>query len=184
MNSRAILNICLKVVGVYYVLNALNMLPSSISQAILMRNSWDHAFIDGNFQMMLNLKVVTFVSLLIPLILFIISTIVIFYSEKISTFILESEENLTINSEVDNKILNISIKIFGFFSLISAVPPLTSLISKYLIMGNKIKLYDNTAHIEIASFAFRVVLYICIGCFLIRYSNSIAEKISKHDQSF
>ena len=38
MSSKTILNICLKVVGVYYALNALNMFPSTISQLVL---TWD-----------------------------------------------------------------------------------------------------------------------------------------------
>ena len=42
MNSRAVLNICLKVVGVFYALKALNMLPSTITQVIFTWDAWKY----------------------------------------------------------------------------------------------------------------------------------------------
>lgn len=82
MNSRAIINLCLKVMGVYYALSALNMLPTNVTQIILTWDSWKFAAKDDPLQLMLNYKFAALANLLIPVLLFIISLFVIFKSEK------------------------------------------------------------------------------------------------------
>jgi hypothetical protein len=49
-------------------------------------------------------------------------------------------------------------------------------------MKGSISLYDNRGKIELASSAFRAILYICVSGALIYFSSTIAKKISAHDQ--
>lgn len=178
MNSNSILNLCLKVMGVFYALRAVNTLPSSISQILLTWNAWKPVAKDDPLQMMLNFKAAALASLLIPLIVFIISLVVVFKSEKICSLILKSE-NLYSSSKLEHsKILCICIILLGFFSLLESIPSISSVLSKYLIMKDSMKLYDNKAKIEVIYSVLRSILYICAGAFLILQSATIAKKIS------
>jgi hypothetical protein len=178
MNSKSILNVCLKVMGMFYALSALNTLPSSISQIILTWDAWKPAAKGDPLEMMLNFKSAALASLFTPMIIFIISLVIIFKSEKISSFILKSEDSFSCIQLDHKKILCISIILFGLFSILSAIPSISSVLSKYLIMTDSIKLYDNKAKIELAYSALRALLYILAGAFLIRYSPSISKKVS------
>ena len=181
MNSRSVLNLCIKVMGIYYALSALNMLPSSISQTILTWDSWKYAAKDDSLQMMMNFKVAALASMMIPLILFAISLLIVFNSEKICNFILKDEDSCY-GEKWKNDILNIAIKMFGFFSLLSAIPPISSLLSKYWIMKDSIKLYDKTAKIELTSSGLRAFIYILVGVFLVLCSSAVAKRVSARDQ--
>ena len=134
MNPRSVLNLCIKVMGIYYALSALNMLPLSISQTLLTWDSWKYAAKDDPLQMMMNFKVAALASMLIPLILFAISLLIVFKSEKICDFILKNEDSCH-GEKSKNDILNISIKMFGFFSLLSAIPSISSVLSKKYPVG-------------------------------------------------
>jgi hypothetical protein len=178
MNSRVIINLCLKVMGVYYALSALNMLPTSVSQIIMTWSSWKFSVKDDPLQLMLNYKFAAMASLLIPVLLFIIALLVIFKSEKISSCILKAEDSFEVEKSDNDKLLNISIKIFGFFSILSSIPPVSSLLSKYFVMKGSVLLYDDKGKITLASSAFEAIIYILAGAILIYYSADIAKRIS------
>ena len=169
MNSKNILNICLKVVGIYYALSALNMLPSTITQLIITWDAWKIASEDDPMALMINFKLASVMSILIPILLFIISLIIVFKSKSITNFIVKKEEepHFTISDNISYTALDISIRIFGFFSVLSAIPHLSELISRCLIMKDQIKLYNKTAKIDLASSGISAVLYISIGLLLI-----------------
>jgi hypothetical protein len=183
MNSRTIINLCLKVMGVYYALSALNMLPTNVSQIILTWDSWKFAAKDDHLQLLLNFKFAALANLLIPVLLFIISLFVIFKSERISTFILKSEDSFQGEKLDNDNLLNISIKIFGFFSILSSIPPISSLLSKYVVMKDSILLYDDKGKIELASSALEALLYILAGAILIYYSADIAKRVSARNKA-
>jgi hypothetical protein len=151
MKTDTVLNICLKVLGVFYALKALNMLPSTISQVVLTWDVWQQAGEHDPLRMMVNYKVASMVSVLIPILLFVIA--------------------LPMNA------MAISIKIFGFFSVLSAVPHLSNLLSRYWIMRENLRLYDNTGKIELASSAICTVLYVGVGLLLIFFSSALAKKL-------
>ncbi len=182
MNSRSILNLCLKVIGLYYALSALDRLPSSITEIILTKDAWKYSATNDPLQMMINYKAAALANLLIPLILFLISLVVIFKSEKISKLILKDECIFHGENGDTISILNISIKIVGFFSLISSIPSISAFLSKLSIMKGSISLYDNRGKTELASSAIRALLYICVSGALIYFSSSIAKKVSAHDE--
>lgn len=177
MNSKSIFNVCLKVMGMFYALSALNMLPSSITQIILTWDAWE-TFAKDDPGMMLNFKSAALAGLFTPMIIFVFSLVIIFKSEKISSFILNNEDSFSCIQLDHKKILCISIILIGLFSILSAIPSISSVLSKYLIMTDSIKLYDNKAKIELATSALRALLYILAGAFLIRYSTSITKKFS------
>jgi len=177
MNSKVTLNLCLKVVGIFYALSALNTLPSSISQIILTWDAWRPAVQDDPFKMMLNFKAAALASLCTPLIVFAISLAVILKSEKITSLILKNEDQVSSGGVDLTKILTVSMILLGFFSLLSSIPSISSVLSKYLIMKNNIKLFDDKAKIELAYSALRAILYIFAGVFLLRYSVPITKKV-------
>lgn len=182
MSSKTILNICLKVVGVYYALNALNMLPSTISQLVLTWDAMKNVDQNDAFGMILNFKLASLLSVIIPILLFVLAMIVIFKSEKIVTFLVKKDEilNPTASDNHFTFALNISIKIFGFFSLFSSVPYLSKLLSRYWIMKDNLKLYDNTGKIELASAGITAVIYIVTGILLLLYSTPLSEKLMRN----
>lgn len=183
MNFKITLNICLKVVGICYALKALDRLLSGIPQILLFWGSWKMSVDNDLLQTMLNYKASILASLFMPLILFAISLVVIFKSDNITRAIFKDEDDTRDLNWGNVKILNISIKIIGFFSFLSSIPPIASLLSKYWIMKDSIKLYDNKAKIELASSGFLAILYICFGIFLIICSAYVAEKVSFRDQT-
>lgn len=178
MNSDSILNLCLKIMGVFYALRAVNTLPSSISQILLTWDAWKPAAKDDPLQMMLNFKAAALASLLIPLFVFIISLVVVFKSEKICSFILKNENFYCSGKLAHSKILCISIILLGFYSLLESIPSISSVLSKYLIMEDSMSLYDNKAKIEVVYSVLRAIFNICAGVFLILQSATIAKKIS------
>ncbi len=169
--------------GVYYALSALNTLPTSISQMVMFWDAWKYTTQNDPLRLMINYKIVSLVGLFIPILLFFFSLLIIFKSEKISNFLLKRE--MTINNThwdiLPTTALNISIKIFGFFSLLTAIPYVSDLLSNYWVMRDDLKLYDLTAKIKLASFAISVLLYVCIGFILIFYSSVIADRLLKAD---
>jgi hypothetical protein len=133
MNSKSILNVCLKVMGVYYALSALNMLPSGISQIFLFWDVWKYTAQKAPLALMINYKIASLVGLFIPILLFFFSLLIIFNSEKIANFLFRKEQVLA-NSPSDDlpsTVLNLSIKIFGFFSVLSSIPFISDLLSSY-----------------------------------------------------
>lgn len=181
MSSKSILNISLKVTGVYYALGALNMLPSGIAQIVLFWDSWKYTAHNDPLKLMINYKSASLVGLLIPILLFLFALLIIFKSEKITNFLLRKEEPLN-NARLNDlsiTVLNFSIKIFGFFSLLSSIPYVSDLLSNYWVMRENLKLYDNTGKIKLASSGISIVLYVCIGLILIFCSSGIADKLLK-----
>jgi hypothetical protein len=108
--------------------------------------------------------------------------LIIFKSEKISNFVLKRGDSVTTHADIlPATALNISIKIFGFFSLLTAVPYVSDLLSNYWVMKENLKLYELSAKIKLASSAICVVLYICIGLIIIFYSSPITDRLLKAD---
>jgi len=183
MSLKSIFNVCLKVMGVYYALSALNTLPTSISQMVMFWGAWKYTTQNDPLRIMINYKTASLIGLLIPILLFFFSLLIIFKSEKISNFLLKREGSIN-NTHWDilpTSALNISIKIFGFFSLLTAIPFVSDLLSNYWVMREDLKLYDVTGKIKLASFGISVLLYVCIGVILIFYSSVIADKLLKAD---
>ncbi len=183
MTSKSLLNICLKIMGVYYGLSALNTLPTSILQTVMFWNAWQYNTQNDPLSIMINYKTASIVGLLIPILLFFFSLLIIFKSEKISNFLLKREGsvNNTYGDILPTTALNISIKIFGFFSILAAIPYVSDLLSNYWVMREDLKLYERAAKIKLASFAISVLLYVCIGLILIFYSSVIADRFLKAD---
>jgi len=183
MTAKFLLNICLKIMGVYYALSALNTLPASILQTVIF---WNAGIFNRQqndpFGTMISYKTVSLVGLLIPFLLFFFSLLIIFKSERISSFVCKKGDTITTHGDIlPATALNISIKIFGFFSLLTAIPYVSDLLSHYWVMKENLKLYEPQAKIKLASSAICVVLYICIGLILIFYSSAITDRFLKAD---
>ena len=184
MKTDTLLNICLKVLGIFYALKALNMLPSSISQVILTWDVWHQAAEHDTLRIMVNYKVASIVSMLIPILLFVIALLLVLKSEYIVRFFCSREDlssDVTSTDGLPMNAMNISIKIFGLFSVLSAVPHLSKLLSRYWIMRENLKLYDNLGKIELASSAISTVLYVGVGLLLIFSSSVLAKKLLARD---
>lgn len=179
MSSKTILNICLKVVGIYYALNALNMIPSTVSQLILTWEAWKRTAENDPVGLMLNYKLASFFSILIIILLFVFALLIILKSDKIVNFLLKNDEasNITLSDNFAFTALDISIKIFGLFSVIYSIPSLSKLLSRYWIMKESIKFYDNTGKIELASAGISAVLYILVGLLLVFYSRPLSQRL-------
>jgi len=146
-------------------------------------NPWQYNTQNDPLRFMVNYKIASLVGLFIPILLFFFSLLIIFKSEKIANFLLKREGAIN-NTQWDilaGTALNISIKIFGFFSLLSAIPYFSDLLSNYWVMREDLKLYDLAGKIKLASFGISVLLYVCIGLTLIFYSNIIADRLLKAD---
>lgn len=185
MNSKSIFNICLKVMGVYYALNSLNMLPSSVSQTILFWDAMNRNSQNDSIGMMVNFKSASIAGLLIPILLFLFALLIIFKSENIANYLFRKDEPL--NSEhldsLSITVFNLCIKIFGFFAVLSSIPYVADLLSNYWVMRENLKFYDDPGKIKNASSAISAVLYIIIGLVLIFNSSTLANKLSKIDSS-
>ncbi len=183
MSSKSIFNICLKVIGVYYALSSLNMLPSSIGQTILFWNTMNHNNQNDSLGMMVNIKSASIVSMVIPTLLFLFSLLIIFKSQNISNYLLEKDEPLAIehSDSLSITVLNFCIKMFGFFAILSSIPYLADLLSIYWVMRENLKFYDDPSKIKYASSAISAVLYIIIGLVLILNSSMLANRLLKID---
>ena len=160
MTSKSLLNICLKIMGVYYALSALNTLPASILQTVMFWNAMQYSRQNDPLSTMISYRAASLVGLLIPLLLFFFSLLIIFKSEKISNFVLKRGDSVTTHADIlPAAALNIPIKISGFFSLLTAVPYVSDLLSNYWVMKENLKLYELSAKIKLASSAICVVLY-------------------------
>lgn len=179
MSTRLILNICLKVVGVFYALKAINYLPSAISQLVLMWHTWSEKD-KYPLDMMANYKLATTVSILIPIILFVIALVLILKSESLARYLLPADDSLkeVLPSDASNVVLSICIKIFGFFSVLSAIPYVARLASRLWIIRENLKYYDTTGKIDLGTAGIASVLYIGVGLILIFHSDKIAQKLS------
>ena len=185
MNSRSLLNICLKVIGVYYALSALNMLPSSITQILLTWNVWSATARRDPFGLMVNYKIAFLMSVLIPILLFLFASLILFKSEYIVNVLLRKEgtfDNVPLDAPAITA-LNFAVKIFGFFSLLSSIPHVSELISKCWVMRDDLQVLDSRAKIELASSGVSVVLYLAVGVVLVFYSRLIANKLMKLDST-
>lgn len=179
MSTRLMLNICLKVVGVFYALKALNYLPSTISQLVLTWHAWSQQDKDP-LGMMFNYKLAAVVSILIPIVLFVIALVLILKSESLARYLVPTDDSLKdiLPSDSSNVVLSICIKIFGFFSVLSAVPHVSRFASRLWIMKENIKYYDKTGKIDLGTAGIAVALYIGVGLILIFHSDNIAQKLS------
>jgi hypothetical protein len=170
--------------GVFYALKALNMILSNTSQIILFWGEWDHIN-QYDPRMMANFKSASIAELLLPILFFFIALFIIFKSENIADYLLRKEDPL--NSEHSDylsiSVLNFCIKIFGFFAILSSIPHVADLLSKYWVMSEKLNFYDDPSKIHIASSAISAVLYIIIGLVLVFYSSTIANKLIKIDSN-
>lgn len=180
MSTRLILNICLKVVGVFYALKALNYLPSTISQLVLTWQALSQTTDKDPLGMMFNYKLATMVSILIPIVLFVIALVLILKSESLAKYLLPADDSLKeiLPSDASNVILSICIKIFGFFSVLSAIPYVSRFASRLWIVKENIKYYDTTGKIDLGSAGIATALYIGVGLVLIFHSDKIAQKLS------
>ncbi len=185
MTSASILNICLEIMGVYYGLSALNRIPAGILETVMFWNAWQYHGQNDPVRITISYKTASLIGLLIPILLFFFSLLIIFKSERISDFLLKRDGS--INNEswefLPAPVLNISIKIFGFFSLITAIPYVSDLLSNYWVMRKDLRLYELAAKIKLASFGISALLYVCIGLILIFYSSVIADRLLKADSS-
>lgn len=183
MSNKVILNIGLKIMGVYYALGALNMLPSSITQMVLFWDAWKPTTQNNPLISMHTFRMATFAGILIPVLLFFLASLIVFKSERICNFLLRKERNL--NSDFSNDssdtVLNYSIKIFGFFSLLSSIRYISEVLSQCWVMKENLSFYDNHTKINFASSGISAILYICVGLILIFYSRVIADKLLKFD---
>ncbi len=183
MSNKVILSISLKVMGVYYALSALNMLPSAITQIVLFWDAWKPTTQNDPLNNMLTFRMAAFAGILIPVLLFLFASLIVFKSDRISNFLLRKERYLNNNfsSDFSNTVLNYSIKIFGFFSLLSSIRYISELLSKYLVMKDNLTFYDSPSKINLASSGISAALYICVGLILVFYSRAVADKLLKFD---
>jgi hypothetical protein len=185
MSSSFLLNICLKVIGVYYALSALNMLPSSIMQILLTWDAWSDAAGKDPFGLMINYKIAFLMSLLLPILLFLFASLIVFKSEYIANVLLRKEgssDNVPLDAPTPTA-LNFAIKIFGFFSVLSSIPYVSELLSKCWIMRDNLQLLDTRGKIELASSSVSVVLYVSVGVVLVFYSSIVANRLMKLDST-
>ena len=180
MSTRLILNICLKVVGVFYALKALNYLPRTISQLVLTWQALSKTPDKDPLGMMFNFKLATMVGILIPIVLFFIALVLILKSESLAKYLLPTDDSLKeiLPSDASNVILSICIKIFGFFSVLSAIPYVSRFASRLWIMKKNLRYYDTTGKIDLGSAGIAAALYIGVGLVLIFHSDNIAQKLS------
>jgi hypothetical protein len=127
-------------------------------------------------------RTISLIGLLIPFLLFFFSLLIIYKSEKISNFVFKRGDSVTTHADIlPGTALNISIKIFGFFSLLTAIPYVSDLLSNYWVMKENLRLYELSAKIKLASSAISFLLYVCIGLILIFYSSAITDRLLKAD---
>ena len=111
MSTRLILNICLKVVGVFYALKALNYLPGNISQLVITWQAFGKTPDKDPLGMIFNYKLATIVSILIPIVLFAIALALILKSESLARYLIQTEDSLKeiLPSDSSHVILSICI---------------------------------------------------------------------------
>ncbi len=131
--------------------------------------------------MMFNYKVVSLIGIVIPIILFVFSILIIIKSANIVDFLTRKDDSssLTVSKNKSLSTFEISVKIFGFFAFISSIPHISELLSRFLIMGKNVTLYNNTGKIELVSAAISALLYISAGFFLTLKSKYLTERILK-----
>ncbi len=175
------MNTSLKIVGVFYALSALNMLLVDTTQTIL---SWDlfRNFPPRDLISKMSEIEITFAAIaLTRVVLFAISLTVIFKSEWIVNKIVKGGYDLEgLSPDIPSiSIFDTAIKIFGFFSILSAIPYVSDVLSKYCIMKNKVELLDSHSKIALTSSGLSAILYLCTGLLLVFYSTILAEKLTR-----
>ncbi len=185
MSSRFLLNICLKIIGVYYATSALNKLSSTIMQTFFMWNVWSDAARKDPLGLMINYKIAFIMSLLLPILLFLLASLIVCKSEYIVSVLLRKEgssDNVLLDAPASTA-LNFAIKIFGFFSVLSSIPYVSELLSKCWVMRDNLQFLDTRGKSELASSGVSVVLYISVGVVLVFYSSVIATRLMKLDST-
>jgi hypothetical protein len=185
MSSRFLLNICLKVIGVYYALSALNQLASTIMQMFLTWNAWSDAARKDFFGLMINYKIAFVMSLLIPILLFLLASLIVFKSQYIANVLLRKEgssDNVPLDAPAPTA-LNFAIKIFGFFSVLSSIPYVSDLLSRCWVMRENLQVLDTRGKTELTSSGVSALLYISVGIVLVFYSSIIANRLMKLDST-
>ncbi|HYA13817.1 MAG TPA: hypothetical protein VEF33_05715 [Syntrophales bacterium] len=132
---------------------------------------------------MINYRIASILSFLIPILLFLLALLIIFKSEQIGTFLLRKDQVPTDEQSIrlSDTALNISIKVFGIYSILSSIPHIASLLSTYLVMRENVKYFDNQGMIKLASSGVSTILYVGVGIGLIFYSKALANKIMNID---
>lgn len=171
------MNTSLKIVGICYALSALNMFLQNITQLAYSWHLWSRPAENYPSGMRINFKLASVLSLVVPTIIFVISMLVIFKSEKIVSLIKKENEAYD-NPMLDSlPILNISIKLFGLFALLSSIPQLSEFLGRLWILRLERWPFDNQFKIALASSGICALLYIGVGVLLILYSDYLAEMI-------
>ncbi len=180
MDSKAILNVSIKVVGIFYALSAFSVLMTDIAQTIVSWDLFTHTSQGDLVSKMMEVKITYATIAATRIILFVIALILIFNSEKITTRILKENSSAAISTNITHiSILDLSIKIIGVFALLSAIPYISVVASKYWIMKDKLTLLDPNGKIQLTASVLSLVLYFCVGCVFIVYSDAIASKLSR-----
>ena len=154
MSSKSILNLSIKVIGVFYSLSALNMLSSSIPQIVLFWEAWKYTAQKDPLAMMVSYKIASLLALFTPILLFAFSLFITFKSERITDFLLRKEDGLgTISLDAYSRdAINLSIKRSRIFVLddkqyIGVLPDdIGRRLIKFMKSGNKYEAYVKSAN--------------------------------------
>jgi len=180
MHSKAILNISIKIVGIFYALSSISVLLTDIAQTIVSWDLFTHTSQHDIVSKMMEIKITYATIAATSIILFFISLFLIFHSEKVTTRILKEDNSSSIPTNITHlSLFDISIKVIGVFTLLSSIPYISDLASKYWIMKDKLMLLEANGKIELSASVLSLVLHFFVGFLFIFYSESIASKLSR-----
>jgi uncharacterized Tic20 family protein len=154
-------------------------------QTFFMWNVWSDATRKDPLGLMINYKIAFIMSLLLPILLFLLASLIVWKSEYIVSVLLRKEgssDNVLLDAPASTA-LNFAIKIFGFFSVLSSIPYVSELLSKCWVMRDNPQFLDTRGKTQLASSGVSVVLYISVGVVLVFYSSVIATRLMKLDST-
>jgi hypothetical protein len=178
MNLRSLLNVSIKVIGIYYTLSSLYDLTYAIPELILLWSAWKKPSPDFSVEIFKNSVILNvFVPILfIPFLIWIV-----FKSEKIVNYLLKHDDTADqpFSGDISIHLLNISVKLFGLYSILLSISNLSEFMTNTWAIKEEYKYYEYAFKLEYASLGVTGVLYILAGVGLIYYSKPLSQVMVK-----
>jgi len=168
MNVRAILSICFKVVGVYYVIWSIRMFLQSVTQLLFFNQGYDAFYI-----------ITGFVFLIMVLV---IALILIFNSDRIAQYLQPLDETLAVELPADfgRTALVVGVQLFGVATVLASITDMSRLVSYLRYLKWELNpFFDMNDKVMLVYSVVSVILYLGIGFYLMLRPHGVVRLMTR-----
>ena len=179
MRIQKILDICIKVIGIYYLVKTLNMIPETIYLFMNVRK-FDLAD-PATASTMFGAPQLVIFSILSFVFFMLLAIGLLVWSERISKYLYPEDvsEFPNLPDEFSKIAFSVCVKVIGLLTILAAIPKLSYFLSRIWIWKENLRYYDANAKIELTQSAISAILFIGVGLILIRSSEKVSGLLNQ-----